>query len=83
MRRKVFIVHDTKSGIYSPPMLQITHGEAERLFKTWANDKQSKIGLYPEDHDLYYSGEFDDCTGTFELLPSPQHVIKAINCLTQ
>lgn len=80
---KMFSVRDTKTEIYGPPFYSITHGEAERSFRQLANDPQSKVNKFPEDFDLYHIGEFDDETGKIEALPSPKHVIKAINALAQ
>ena len=77
----MFSIHDSKGEIFNPPFFKSTHGEAERDFQTASQDDQSMISKYPEDFDLYYLGEYDDQTGKFKALPTPQHIIKAVNVL--
>jgi len=79
MQQKAYSVRDSKSESFRLPFFQRTHGEAERFFDMLANDKQSIVQQYPEDHDLDYLGDFDTNTGTFAALDTPQHIIKAIN----
>lgn len=79
MQSKLFTIRDTKAEFYGPPFVKKTPGEAERDFKSLVNDPKSNVHLYPEDYDLFMLGTYDDLTGKMELLPSPQHVVKAIN----
>lgn len=78
---KVFSIRDAKSEVYNTPFFQKTHGEAERSFRTAANDDKTQINKYPEDFDLYYLGEYDDNTGQVTPLDTPQHVLKAVSCV--
>lgn len=75
--RKMYSIHDSKGEVYNQPFFMLTHGEAERSFRTLANDPKSSINDYPEDYDLYYLGDFDETTGQLAPLNSPQHVLKA------
>ena len=75
---KVFSIRDSRAGIFKAPFFQLSMGEAERNFTRLVNDKQSIQNQFPTDFDLYYLGEYLDDTGKFELLPTPQHVIKAV-----
>lgn len=81
MQLKIYSIRDAKGQIFHTPFYQRTHGEAERNFRTVANDQKSNIAQFPEDYDLYYIGEYDDQTGKIESLPTPQHIIKAVQCL--
>lgn len=81
MLHKIFSIRDEKSKLFGTPFYKVTHGEAERDFKTIVNDEKTKINKYPEDFDLYYMGEYDDNTGKFDALETPQHMTKAVNCL--
>lgn len=83
MNHKVYSVRDSKGEAYLPPFLQKTHGEAERSFKDLANNKDTFIAKYPEDYDLYWLGEFDDQSGKYMPLDTPQHMIKAIQVINQ
>jgi hypothetical protein len=79
MQKRIYSVRDSKGEIYGQPFFKITHGEAERDFNMLANDPQSTVSRFPEDFDLYYLGDYDDVTGAILALPSPQHVVKAVN----
>lgn len=78
MIKKIFSIRDAKSGLFHAPFYKNAHGEAERDFQTMANDEKSIVSKYPEDFDLYYLGEYEDDTGKFNTLDTPQHVAKAV-----
>ena len=80
---KVYSIYDQKTGVYDRPFLQHTHGEAERNFKQLVNDEKSQVNKFPEDYDLYYLGEYDNNTGKYQTLDSPQHLIKAVQLKEQ
>ena len=75
---KAYSIRDAKAEVFNPPFYKHTHGEAERDFKKLVNENNSFINQFPEDFDLYYIGQFDDNTGKFQPLDSPEHQIKAI-----
>lgn len=75
---KMFSIFDAKASIFHPPFYKRSHGEAERDFSQTANNKETQLNQFPEDYDLYYLGEYDDNSGKFEPLKSPQHVTKAV-----
>lgn len=83
MMLNMYSIRDAKAEIFGPPFFKVTHGEVERDFRHLVNDEKSKIHLDPEDYDLYHMGRYDDNTGKFELLPSPQHMIKAIQVIAK
>lgn len=78
---KAYSIRDSKGEVYHNPFYKHTHGEAERDFTTAVNDSNpnNNFAMYPEDFDLYYLGDYDNITGKFEALPSPQHIVKAVN----
>lgn len=83
MKLKVFVLRDSKSETYLPPFYQKSHGEAERTLRTWCENKESMVGKYPEDFDLFFLGEWDDLDGKFETVGSPQHMMKALHVLSK
>ena len=83
MIKKIFSIRDQKGEIFHPPFYKTTHGEAERDFQTTVNDEKSMLNKYPEDFDLYYLGEYDDQTGTFDSLDTPQHLLKAVSTISR
>lgn len=78
---KMYSIRDAKAEIFNKPFYQATHGEAERSFRRTVSDENTMMHMYPEDFDLYYLGEYDDNTGKVDSLDTPQHVIKAIQCV--
>lgn len=73
----MFAIRDSKGEMFFTPFFMNTHGEAERDFRSLANNKENPIGQYPEDYDLYYLGEYDNSTGKTNACDTPQHVQKA------
>jgi hypothetical protein len=76
---KIFSIRDSKAEIFHQPFYQKSHGEAERTFHQLCNDPKSTLFQFPEDFDLYYVGEYNDQSGVFKPLNTPQHVSKAIS----
>lgn len=83
MELKVYSIRDSKTEIFNTPFFKKTHGEAERDFRTAVNDEKTSLNKYPEDYDLYYLGTYDDNDGKLQALDTPQHVIKAVQCLSK
>lgn len=79
MQLKMFSIRDSKAEIYNRPFFTHTLGEAEREFTRISNDPQSQISQFPEDYDLYYVGTYDDNSGKFTTLPTPEHITKAVS----
>ncbi len=79
----MFSIRDAKAEIFNPPFFKTTAGEAERDFHQAVNDPSTMLNKYPTDYDLYYLGEYDDMSGKFSNLESPQHVIKAVQLIKQ
>ena len=82
MRLKAFSIRDAKAEVFNTPFFQKTHGEAERSFRTGINDQTTSLNKYPEDFDLYYIGEYDDQSGCFIVLDTPQHMVKGVSVLS-
>lgn len=78
MQLKIYSLRDSKSEIFNVPFYKLTHGEAERDFRSLVNDEKSMVHKYPEDYDLYYLGEYDDNSGKMTSLDSPMHLVKAV-----
>lgn len=81
MQTKAYSVRDSKAEIYNQPFFQKSHGEAERTLLSLVKDGKSMISQYPDDYDLYFIGTYDDQTGVFSPLNTPQHMQKARHVL--
>lgn len=79
MELKAYSIRDSKGEIYHNPFFKHTHGEAERDFTTAVNDDKSTLHQFPDDFDLYHIGSYDNQTGVFKALATPQHIQKAVH----
>lgn len=79
MQLKVFSIRDAAAEVFNPPFYKRAMGEAERDFMNLANDEKSNLYQHPEHFDLYYLGDYDDNSGKFFPLDTPQHIVKAIS----
>lgn len=79
----VYTIRDAKSEVFGPPFCKRAHGDAERDFTRLSRSKESQISEFPEDYDLWYLGTYDDGTGKFGLLETPQHMLKAVQVKNQ
>lgn len=73
----VYSVFDKKAGAYFPPFFAKTHGMAERNFMATVMDEGHDFHIFAEDYGLFRLGTFDDTTGKFDSLDSPEHVVDA------
>lgn len=83
MELKAFSIRDSKGEIFNPPFFKKTLGEAERDFHQLCKDDKSMPAKYPEDYDLYYLGNYDDCSGKFMPLDTPQNMVKAVQVINR
>ena len=77
---KVFTVKDIKSEGYGQPSFMVNIEVALRTFKTMANKQDSNIGMYLDDHELIYIGDFDSKTGKIETKPH-QTIVNGADCV--
>lgn len=63
MIKKIFCILDEKANAFLTPFVSENAATATRALQGAANDKQSFLGLYPEDYSVYELGSFDDQTG--------------------
>lgn len=56
-------IKDTKAMAFNQPFLMVNDQVAIRSVKAVAADKQTELGKYPEDYELWSLGEYDDKTG--------------------
>lgn len=79
---KAYSIRDQVAGIFHAPQYAHTPGAAERDFKEIVNDKNTMIAKHPEGYDLYHIGEYDNSTGKFTSLETPQFVVKAVQLVS-
>jgi len=75
--QNLYSIRDSKSESFNQVWMKNTHGEAERDFRRLASDEKTMVGMFPDDYDLYYLGQWDTTTGILKPLAAPQHVLKA------
>ena len=64
---KIFSIYDSKAEAYNSPFYMQTQSLAIRAFTDEANNESSQIGKHPADFTLFYIGEYDDHTASFDL----------------
>lgn len=63
MRYGIYSVYDSKSETYTRPFYADNDGVAQRFAYDVYVNTDSVMSHHPEDFNLYWLGEFDDCTG--------------------
>ena len=71
MNYDIFTIKDIKSNCFHRPFFAQNKIQAQRDFARIANDKESPIGNYPEDFQLFSLGVFHDSDGSFEIWDQP------------
>lgn len=62
MIMQIYAIRD-KKVCYMQPFLQHNEGQAKRSFVILCEDKNTSVGAYPTDHELYFIGTYNDQTG--------------------
>lgn len=75
--RKIFSVYDSKAEAFLQPFFADTEGIALRSFTASALAEEHNFFRFAEDYTLFRLGEFDDSTGAFKMLPTPESVVQA------
>ena len=63
MKKSLYAVFDTASGVYDGPMPGVSDGHMVRAFSDMANNPEHPIGAHPEDFALIKVGTWNDGTG--------------------
>jgi hypothetical protein len=60
MKKKIYVVYDSKAENYGNPMFFATRGEAIRMFSEECNRPESMVNKYPEDFTLFEIGTYNE-----------------------
>ncbi len=71
MKHSVFTIYDSKVDAFLPPFYMQTKPAAIRAITDTMNDPSHQFAKHPEDYTLFYLGQFDDGTATFDLEKTP------------
>lgn len=63
---KGYSLLDKQSGLFAHPIWAASEGVAVRNYVLVARSKDSLLGAYPRDFDVYHIANFDDVSGVFE-----------------
>lgn len=82
MRYKICVVRDRALDAYGVPLFVASKGQAIRSFSDEVNreDASNSLHKHPEDYELFYLGEYDDETATFEA-ERPQQLAIGKDCV--
>lgn len=79
MKLKIFGIYDVKADAFArPPFFLSTIGQATRAFGDLALDKNTDVGMHPEDYKLMCLGVFDNESGKVEGFGNPESIGFAI-----
>lgn len=76
MKILVVAIRDSAVDAFSPPFFVPSTAAAVRSFGDALRDPQGAMGKHPADYTLYQLGEFDEDTGRFTNLDSPQQLVR-------
>lgn len=68
MRYKICVIRDRALDAFGVPVFVASKGQAIRSFSDEVNrvDPNNSLNKHPEDFEMFYLGEYDDETATFE-----------------
>lgn len=82
MKKSLFSLKDPKMGMWKDPFLLIGANEEVKQALKENYDRVGRVGKIPDDvngNEVYFLGIFDDNTGKYELLESPEYLCTAEN----
>lgn len=62
---QLYSVHDSKAGMFSPPFVARSNGEACRMVLLSAKP-DTLLHKFPEDYSVYELGSFDEVSGAIK-----------------
>lgn len=71
---KVLAIRDRQLDAFMRPFFVATIGAAVRGFQDEINRDDSEMKKHPDDYDLFHLADWDDQSGKFETLATPQQV---------
>jgi len=82
MRFKICVVRDRALDSFGTPIFVASKGQAIRSFADEVNraDPNNSLNKHPEDFELFYLGEYDDESATFEA-ERPQQIAVGKDCV--
>lgn len=81
MQLKVFSVRDEKAEAFAQPFFTVSTGMAIRHFGDWCRNKETPLGMHPEDYRLYEIGSWEDQLGRFINEETPRLVSSGVEHL--
>lgn len=72
-------IRDAAVKGFNQPFFTRSPGEAIRMFGDETQAEKSRLGLHPEDYELYELGYFDDDTAQVEQHVQPKLLARAVD----
>ena len=70
MKKDMYAVFDTASGVYDGPIPGVSNAHMVRHFSDMATNPEHPIGQHPEDYSLVLIGVWNDGTGEVTNIPN-------------
>ena len=78
MKVRLYSIYDQCAKAYNQPLFMLSDEVAQRSFTDAVNDPETNFFKHPSDYTMFYLGEFDDSSGTFELASQPIKIVGAL-----
>lgn len=72
----MYVVYDSKAGIYNKPFYFINHSVAVRAARELLDEPQSEITKNPHDFAMFHVGEYDDETAQIKPSKVQEIIVK-------
>lgn len=75
---QIFCLKDLAADVFGQPMFAASKGGQVRSFGDEVNraDDKNPLYMHADDFDMYFLGQYDDYKATFEILNTPELVIR-------
>lgn len=82
MVKNIYVIYDSKAGLYNTPFFMLNDAVALRSFTDLAQDKSTDVGRHPEDFTLYKIGLYDDVSADIKLSKPAETMCRAIEVVS-
>lgn len=79
MLYQIIAIRDKALGAFMRPFMAPAIPAAVRSFTDEVKRTDSEMAKHPGDYSLWHFGQFDDNTGQFQLLETPNLILEAAN----
>jgi len=76
MINQMYVIFDSKAGIYNKPFFFINHQVAIRACRELLGEENNEITKHPGDFAMFHVGEYDDETAHIKVAQTQNVIVK-------